>query len=79
VFQFVIDVAYFIFDIYVVKHQGIVCEHIIEISADGLREQTDANDTFRRWEYIDLIKDNKNCIYYCFGNQGLGEVNALKS
>lgn len=72
VFQFVLDVVCFISDIYLIKRQGIVCEHIIEITADGLREQTDANETFRRWKYIDLIKDNESCIYYCVGNQYLG-------
>ena len=63
----------FAIDLYRMKRRrGILGEHCIELSEEGLREQTEVNDSFSRWESIDLIKANKKYIYYCIGYACLG-------
>lgn len=45
--------------------QGILCEHSMEITSDGLREQTAVNDFFMRWESISQVKTSKEFVYIC--------------
>ncbi|MEL7656790.1 MAG: YcxB family protein [Bacillota bacterium] len=73
VLQAAIYTVFFAIDLYrLTKRRGVICEHSVEITDDGLREQTEANDSFSRWESIDLIKANKKYIYYCSGYGCLG-------
>lgn len=73
VFLVALNSVLFVIDFYLSnKRSGLICEHSVEITVDGLREKTEANDTFRQWEYIDKIKANKKYIYYCVGRQHLG-------
>lgn len=59
------------------KAHGLICKHSIEISEEGIREQTEVNNSFHLWKTIDMIKVNKKYIYY-FG-RGAGGLGIPKN
>lgn len=54
------------------KRHGVIGEHIVKISAEGIREQTYVNDNLSRWVSIDSIKSSKEYIYCCRDRSFLG-------
>jgi hypothetical protein len=57
----------FLLKFYITKRatssKGVLGEHVIEISVDGLKETTDVNDSFHSWKGIVGVVQNKDYIF----------------
>lgn len=42
---------------------GVLCEHVIEIRPDGLRERTHVNDTLWKWEDVREVAESPEYVY----------------
>lgn len=48
--------------------KGVLGEHTIEIEPKGLRETTDVNQNFHKWNGVQSIESDKKYIYVFIGN-----------
>jgi hypothetical protein len=46
-----------------IPEKGVLGKHIIQISEEGLREATDVNESFRKWEAVTNVLQNAEYIF----------------
>lgn len=55
------------------KKSGLLGEHIIELSEDGIKESTDVNESFSKWDGVHSVKRDKS-HFYIFLNSMAGHI-----
>jgi hypothetical protein len=59
---------------FLLKQRGIICEHILEITDEGLVESTEMNRTLHRWSAISRIMNIFGYLFVYVGDQHSHQV-----
>jgi hypothetical protein len=67
-FTSVVGAFYIMLMVLLGKHKGVVCEHELEIAAEGLRESTEFNQSLHKWIGICKIIETRR-LYLIYINE----------